>query len=110
MKIIEITRDPKGCVQIPAIFRVGDIPQRIAADGSLENEPDCPPVKHIRLWADGAYGNKAIRGLVYLIKFEETDIRTLIPMDEAIEVRVDSEESSKAENAADSTPELPGGD
>ena len=93
----------------PVRFTVGLTPQQPNSDGVLVDVEDAPTVKSINFYLQGL-GGKAYREPCYVIQFEDSDIRRVIPATAVGEIGWDSEASIikalKEEQEAAGVPEL----
>jgi len=82
--IIEIWRKTKE-LGIPVKFTVGEPPAIINADGVLEFV-EGPNVKAINASGTGAFGNKGAHGRCYVVQFEDSKIRRIIPAETVVDI------------------------
>jgi hypothetical protein len=82
--IVEIWRH--NDLNLPVRFSVGDQPQFIGADGNMITVADSPPVKSINFYETGAFGGKAYRGPCYVVQFESSPARRIIPIDDVKDI------------------------
>ena len=83
MKIISIFRQNKG-LQIPTEFTVGSVP---FIEG---NDPAGPPVACIKHFGHRYNGGKFLEGECYVIEFEDSPVKRIIPVADVVEVVVDT--------------------
>ena len=111
-RIIEIWRD-NGGIDIPVKFTVGEVPQVLNENGNLVGmEGDAPPVVKKITHVHGAFGGKAYRGYCFIVEFEDTDIRRIIPEHAVVDIGYHSEAATITTVKEDKekiteTPELP---
>ena len=112
-RIIEIWRDSGG-IDIPVKFTVGEVPQVLNENGNLVGmEGEAPPVvTRIKCYATGAVKGDAYVGPCFVIQFEDSDVRRIIPAHVVIDVGFDSESTTikllkEDQETETATPELP---
>jgi hypothetical protein len=85
MKIISLHRETNGN-SLPDVFTIGVVP---SIDGTpIENNP---PVKSIKFFETGIAGGKVYRGLCYLIEFEGSNVKRVVPERDILEVAYESD-------------------
>jgi hypothetical protein len=92
MKIQSILRNVPQGMDIPQSFVVGS--------AAVENGS---PVKSIKFYETGAFSSKAFRGSCYVITYEASELKTIVPSSTIIDVSVDASSNKKQEQI----PELP---
>jgi hypothetical protein len=96
MKIISIIRDNKITVDVPNEFTVGASPV-------INNDEVGPAVSKIVFFETGYAKGQAFRGPCYVVSFEDSNVKRVIPAnDNILEVAVELETSKKKD-----VPELP---
>jgi hypothetical protein len=111
-RIIEIWRDTNG-MDIPVKFTVGEVPQVLNENGNLVGiEGSDPPVVKKITHVHGAFGNKAYRGCCFIVEFEDTDVRRVVPEHVVVDIGYHSEATTIAsikedKETATETPDLP---
>lgn len=95
MKIVEITRDPKG-LAIPTIFRVGFV----TIDGG-------PTVSEILYCRDGYSGGAKGRRPSYAVKFVDSPEIKVIAEDEVLDYVVLPDEDTKKKGAIKTEADVP---
>lgn len=90
--IIEIWRSVQG-VNIPVRFAVGEPPSVLDAEGALDAIVG-PNVKSIKFYETGAIGGKAFRGSCFVVQFEESAVRRIIPAAVVVDVAYEVPENN----------------
>jgi hypothetical protein len=83
--ILEIWRKTK-IPGLPVKFTVDEPPSFINDEGVLVVIAESPPVKKISFYETGAFSSKAFRGPCYVVQFENSNHRRVIPVKDIVDV------------------------
>ena len=83
--IIEIWRKPVG-PGLPVCFTKDEQPKYISDAGTLAAITESPAVKKINYYETGAFSGKAFRGPCYVVQFEDSPARRIVPADQVLDV------------------------
>lgn len=97
--ILEIWRKMK-MPGLPVVFTIGESPKFLNDDGILTPIEESPPVKNINFYETGAFKGQAYRGPCYVIAFEESNHRRIIPAVDAFDILFAVPEKSEVKTPA----------
>ena len=101
--IVEIWRKPIG-PGLPVCFTVGNTPQYIGEENNLISIIESPDVKSITFYETGAFQKAAFgpayHGPCYVIQFEDSNVRRIIPQVDVRDICWASAEKTKIETPA----------
>jgi len=75
--VVEIWRRPGA--GLPVCYTRGEQPKFINSEGALVPVEESPVIKSINFYETGAFAGKAFRGPCFVIQFEESNLRRIIP-------------------------------
>jgi len=85
LMILEIWRKTE-VTGLPVKFTVDEPPSFVNENGALEIIQESPPVKKINFYETGAFKGVAFRGPCYVVQFEDSNHRRIIPIKNVVDI------------------------